>query len=342
MSLTSHKPAIIALAGAKPSPEELELIAAERPLGLILFDRNVRNPEQLRRLIRAFREATGNPDAPVLVDQEGGRVARLKPPHFTAMLPAGVFGRMARDDFFEAVAALHLAMSVMAHELRGAGITVNCAPVLDVPVAGAHGVIGDRAFSDDPALVSRLGRVAVDSLLEGGMLPVIKHIPGHGRARADSHQELPFVDASMQALCDADFPPFQALADAPMAMTAHIVFAALDETAPATLSRTVIGKTIRGDIGFDGFLLSDDLCMEALDGTMEERAATAIDAGCDAVLVCSGDPDDTRSALSGLTCMADDAADRLAAALGRLPSEGAQLDIAAARERLEHLMSAWV
>lgn len=342
MSLTSYKPAIIALAGAKPSPQELEVIAAERPLGLILFERNVRNPEQLRRFIRAFRDAAGNPDAPVLVDQEGGRVARLKPPHFTAMPPAAVFGRMARDDFIEASAALHLAMTVMAHELRSAGITVNCAPVLDVSFEGAHGVIGDRAYSDDPALVARLGRIVIDSLLDGGVLPVIKHIPGHGRARADSHQELPFVEASMQELCDTDFPPFQALADAPMAMTAHIVYAALDETAPATLSRTVIEKTIRGDIGFGGFLLSDDLCMDALDGPMSERATAAIEAGCDAVLVCSGDLGDARSTLAALPEMSDRAAERYETAVKRLPTAEEQFDVAAARERLEHLMSAWV
>jgi len=342
MSLTSYKPALIALSGAKIAPEEMELIAAERPLGLIVFQRNVRNPEQLRRLIRAFRDATGNPDAPVLVDQEGGRVARLKPPHFTALPAAGVFGRMAQDDFIEAAAALHLAMTVMAHELRSAGISVNCAPVLDVRAADAHGVIGDRAYSDDPGLVARLGRVAVDSLLEGGVLPVIKHMPGHGRALADSHQELPFVDASLQDLCDTDFAPFQALADAPMAMTAHIVYAALDDSRPATLSRTVIDKTIRGDIGFDGFLLSDDLCMQALDGTMGARAAAAVEAGCDAVLVCSGELEDTRAALAALTGMPERSAERLEAAVKRLPSDIGQMDIAAARERLEHLMSAWV
>lgn len=335
------KPIIVGCAGPRLTPEEVELFAAERPAGLILFERNCVDPAQLQGLTRSFREVVDDPCALVLIDQEGGRVARLKPPHWHAMPPAAVYGRMADSDFVEAAAALQLACEIAAAELTQAGISVNCTPVLDLPAEGADPVIGDRAFARDPGLVSRLGRIAVDGLLDSGVLPVIKHIPGHGRAPADSHTTLPRVDADLDTLCDSDILPFRAVADAPFAMTAHVVYDALDDTRPATHSRTVIEELIRGAIGFEGVLLSDDIAMAALVGSGPERASRALEAGCDLVLHCTGGLEESREVLEATARMSSDTREAIEAARSKAGEAGG-LDVEEAYRRLESLLAAWV
>ena len=281
---------ITGCAGPILTAGELEFFRAADPWGLILFKRNCETPGQLATLTSAFRAAVGRKDAPVFVDQEGGRVQRLGPPSnsWRKYPPARAFG-----DLYETapVAALRAARNIgrlMAEDLIAAGITADCLPVLDVPQPGSHDVIGNRAYSLNHERVMVLARAHAAGLMEGGVLPVIKHIPGHGRAKADSHLSLPVVDATAAELRAIDFAPFAAFADCPMAMTAHVVFTALDKHAPATLSRKVIRKTIRQEIGFSGLLMGDDLSMKALSGTIAEKCAAALAAGCDIILHCNG------------------------------------------------------
>jgi beta-N-acetylhexosaminidase len=280
------RPVIFGCAGAELSAEERRFFRTADPIGFILFRRNCRTPTQIRELVVALREAVGGRDAPILIDQEGGRVARLGPPHWRHYPPAAFFGSLPGR---RAVAAARLGARLIADDLQQLGITVACLPVLDLPVLGADPVIGDRAYGTEPARVARLGRAVCAGLLEGGVLPVIKHMPGHGRARVDSHHACPVVDTGAEELSRTDFAPFRALAAMPWAMTAHIVYMAIDPTAPATLSERVISQTIRGEIGFDGVLVSDDLSMHALGGEVAARAARALSAGCDLVLHCNGD-----------------------------------------------------
>ncbi|WP_281301474.1 MULTISPECIES: beta-N-acetylhexosaminidase [unclassified Iodidimonas] len=338
--MTRRKPIIVGAAGLELTAEEKALFADERPAGLILFRRNCADPAQLGDLVAAFRAVVEDDQALVLIDQEGGRVARLTPPHWRAMPPAAFFGRIAAEDFIEAAAALQLATTLVSSELRAMGITVNCAPVLDLAWPHAHDIIGDRAFSADRDMVSRLGRVSMDAMIAAGVLPVIKHIPGHGRAMADSHLALPFVDADMDSLCETDFAPFEALADAPMAMTAHIRYAAIDPDLPITLSKKGIEEVIRGDIGFDGVLLSDDITMKALDGPMPQRAVLALEAGCDLVLHCSGDWAEARAVLDAVTPISSESARRISDALGRIASP-VEADLDNASARLSQLIRAW-
>ena len=265
--------------------EERRFFAAANPLGFILMRRNCRTRGQLRALVADLRASVEREDAPVLVDQEGGRVARLQPPEWRRY-PAAAQIAALPDPL--ALEAARLGARLIADDLADVGITVDCAPVLDLPVGEADPVIGDRAFGDDPVRVARLGRAFCEGLLAGGVLPVIKHIPGHGRARVDSHRACPLVEADLASLAQSDFAPFRALSMMPWAMTAHIVFAAIDDAAPATFSRSVIDTIIRGEIGFGGVLVSDDIAMGALDGTLGERTRRALDAGCDLVLHCSG------------------------------------------------------
>ena len=268
--------------------DERALFRASRPLGFILFARNCVDPGQLRRLVAELRAAIESPDAPVLIDQEGGRVARLGPPHWRKPPPARVFGALAERDREAGREATVLNARLIGRELASLGITVDCTPVLDVPAADGHDIIGDRAFAVDPALVAELGRASCDGLLAEGVIPVIKHVPGHGRARADSHKELPSVDAPLADLRRVDFPPFRDLADAPWAMTAHVLYRAIDPKRAASISPRVIAEVVRGEIGFDGLLVSDDLNMQALSGTLAERAGAVLAAGCDVALHCSG------------------------------------------------------
>jgi len=267
---------------------ERAFLAEAQPLGLILFDRNIETPDQVRELITTARDVFGRADAPVLVDQEGGRVARLRPPYWHELPSAARVAAVAGDE--RAAEAAWLVGRLIASDCRPLGIDTVCAPVLDVLDPNAHtDVIGDRSYGSEPATVARLGGAMAEGLMAGGVLPVAKHIPGHGRAHLDSHFALPTVDASYGRLAAYDFAPFRALNRLPFAMTAHIDYSELDAGVAATCSAEVVGKVIRGEIGFDGFLLSDDLSMQALGGDLAERTRTALAAGCDAVLHCNGD-----------------------------------------------------
>jgi len=268
---------------------ERAFFAEAGPLGFILFARNCADPDQLRALVAELRGAVGRADAPILIDQEGGKVARLRPPHWRHPPPARVFAELAARDAAAAARAARLNARLIGRELAGLGITVDCAPVLDLPVPGAHDIIGERAYGETPDRVAALGAAVCDGLLDEAVLPVIKHMPGHGRARADSHVSLPVVDTPLDELRRTDFAPFRALNGAPWAMTAHVLYRAIDPDRPASASPRAVGAVMRGEIGFDGFLVSDDIGMQALSGSPGERAAAVLDAGCDAVLHCSGD-----------------------------------------------------
>jgi beta-N-acetylhexosaminidase len=286
--LSGREPSAVIFGCAGPVLSEVErdFFRANDPLGFILFQRNCASPAQVRGLVAALRQAVGRADAPVLIDQEGGRVARLKPPHWPAYPAPAALAALGDERAREAVRS---GARLIADDLAALGITVDCLPVLDLPVAGADAVIGDRAYGDSADKVATLGRAACEGLLAGSVLPVIKHIPGHGRATVDTHHLLPRVETPRDVLEASDFAPFRALADMPLAMTAHIVYTAVDAVNPATLSRRVIDDVIRASIGFDGLLLTDDLSMRALGGDLGERAAGALAAGCDVVLHCNGD-----------------------------------------------------
>jgi len=280
------------------------------PMGYILFARNCGNPEQLRALTDSLRTLSGDAYLPILIDQEGGRVARLRPPHWRKTLPAAVIAAGAETDMKAAQRRMYVSMRLIAEELHRMGITVNCAPIADVPVAQCHDVIGDRALGDTPHQVTQLARVQAQALLDGGVLPILKHIPGHGRAQADSHLELPTVHATLEELEHTDFVPFRALRDIPMGMTAHIRYTALDAQLPATLSPVSI-DFIRNNIGFDGLLMSDDVSMKALQGNLTTLSTQILDAGCDVVLHCNGNIDEMQQVAKGMRAMDDVALQRL-------------------------------
>ncbi|MGH6817972.1 MAG: beta-N-acetylhexosaminidase [Methylovirgula sp.] len=273
--------------GVALTREERGFLRDSEPFGLILFKRNIETPDQVRTLIDSFREARGDADAAVLVDQEGGRVQRFGPPHWRAYPAAARLAALGLP-LERKERLVRLAAALMGRDLRLLGVSIDCAPVLDVPVEGAHCVIGDRAYGRDPSAVAKLGRAAAHGLRDAGVLPVMKHIPGHGRAKVDSHLDLPICATPLEALRKTDFLPFKANADLPMAMTAHVVYTALDKEHPATLSKRVVDY-IRNDIGFAGLLLSDDLSMRALRGGLRERSAAAFAAGLDIALHCNGD-----------------------------------------------------
>jgi len=323
--------------GTELLADERDFFRDARPLGFILFARNCSDPIQVRALCAALREASGDPAALILIDQEGGRVARLKPPHWRARPAARRFGVIYDSNPQLAREAAYLEARLIAEDLAALGINVDCAPVLDVPTKGAHDVIGDRAYSEDVAAVIELGRAAIDGFLDGGVLPVIKHVPGHGRAEADSHEELPHVKASVEALSAHDFVPFRSLNQAPMAMTAHVVYEALDAKRPATTSPKIICDIIRGEIGFDGFLFSDDISMKALNGPVDARAKAALSAGCDAVLHCNGDMEEMNAIARAVTPLSEKSAHRLAAARAHLGVK-AKFDVAAAEAKLDGML----
>lgn len=281
--------AVFGCSGPVLTAAERDFFRACDPLGFILFARNIQAPDQVRRLTADLREAVGRADAPILIDQEGGRVQRLRPPHWAGIPPMARFGECHARDPDAAFEALDLAIGLIAADCLSLGVDVDCLPVLDVPQPGAHDVIGDRAFGRDPDTVALLAGRAAARLLAGGVLPVAKHIPGHGRALVDSHLSLPRVDAPLEALERIDFAPFAACRDIPLGMTAHVVYEALDPDHPATTSPKVIGDIIRDRIGFDGLLMSDDLGMKALGGSFADRSRASLDAGCDLVLHCSGE-----------------------------------------------------
>ena len=282
------QPVFFGLAGLTLSDEERVLFRSSEPAGYILFKRNVDTPDQVRALTDELRSLAGRDDLPILIDQEGGRVARLRPPHWPEFPAGAAFGKLFDVAPLSAIEAARVNALALAVMLRDLGITVDCLPLLDVPVPDAHDIIGDRAYGTEPVRIAALGDATLKGLREGGVVGVIKHIPGHGRARADSHMELPVVEAPREALA-IDLEPFAKLKDAPMAMTAHVVYTALDPELCASLSPKVIGEVIRKEIGFDGLLMSDDLGMHALGGPFADRATGVLAAGCDIALHCSGD-----------------------------------------------------
>jgi len=286
---------ITGVSGTELSAAEREFIRVERPWGFIIFKRNIETPEQVSYLVRELRNSVGSPDAPVLIDQEGGRVQRFGPPHWPAYPAGAVFGTLYDIDRGLGLTAARLSARLMAADLIDLGVTVDCLPLADVPVAGADAVIGNRAYGTEPGKVAAIARAVTEGLEQGGVLPVLKHIPGHGRATADTHFRLPEVDTSKAELERTDFAAFQPLADLPMAMTAHVVFSALDPAHPATTSATIIEQVIRGVIGFQGLLMSDDVSMNALAGSIAERTRAIVTAGCDMVLHCNGDLGEMRA-----------------------------------------------
>ena len=327
--------AILGCAGLAPSSAEKAFFAEARPWGFILFKRNIETPDQVRALVAELRWTVQRADAPVLIDQEGGRVQRLGPPHWRRYPPGRAYGQLASNDPLFRREITRLGARLLAHDLAALGINVDCVPVLDVPDPDGHVVIGDRAYGDTPEEVARLGRAAAEGLIAGGVLPVIKHIPGHGRARADSHLELPVVEASWEDLDARDFAPFKALSDMPMAMTAHVIYAAMDSRRPATTSRTVMRRAVRGAIGFDGLVMTDDLSMKALAGGFRERAEQARAAGCDMVLHCNGGMAEMKAVVEGAGRLAGRALRRAEAALARLPKAVEPFDAAEGRSRFD-------
>lgn len=326
--------------GAQLAADERALFRDANPLGFILFARNIIDPGQVKSLVKALRESVGRADAPVLIDQEGGRVARLKPPHWRAAPPAGRIAALATARGMEtACEAIRLNSRLIAEELTALGIDVDCLPVADVPVPGAHDIIGDRAYSTDPAAAGTMARAAAQGLLEGGVLPVVKHIPGHGRALADSHAELPVVTASRAELEASDFVPFQALRDMPWAMTAHVLYKALDPDRPATTSPGVIADVIRGQIGFTGVLVSDDISMQALKGDLPSRARAALAAGCDVALHCTGDFAEMKSVVPAVAPLTAAAQDRVVRGRAMIPPR-TSFDREASLRRFDELMAA--
>jgi len=296
--------AIFGMAGLTLTEAERAFFKRSRPLGYILFARNIHNPVQVIALNNDLRSIDSSYDPVILIDQEGGRVQRLKPPYWRFAPTMAEFGALHARNPAKAADALRLNLRLIGEELAALGIDVDCAPVMDVPVPGAHDVIGDRAFSQDPKVVAAMAPLVCEGLIDAGVVPVIKHIPGHGRAGSDSHLELPVVSADLATLRAHDFAPFKALCgtslqDSCFAMTAHVVYGAIDSTQPATTSKAVIHDIIRGEIGFRGLLMSDDLGMKALQGPFDARAAAALAAGCDVVLHCDGNMADMEAVAKG-------------------------------------------
>jgi beta-N-acetylhexosaminidase len=328
---------ITGLSGLALTGAEHAFLREAQPWGVILFRRNIDTPEQLRALTGACREALAF-DAPIFVDQEGGRVQRLSAPHWPSYPPARAFGEIYDRDREQGLHAAALGARLIASDLRAVGIDADCLPVADVPVAGADRVIGDRAYGEEPGKVAALARAAAEGLLSAGVLPVVKHIPGHGRATADSHLALPVVSALRSELEVSDFLPFQALSSLPMAMTAHVVFSAIDPVAPATTSAIMVRDVIRGWIGFQGLLMSDDVSMKALSGTLDERSRDALAAGCDLVLHCNGDLSEMEAVASVAPALAGEAARRADAALA-LRTASPAFDVAQSRAMFAQMMS---
>ncbi len=328
---------ITGVSGPELSAVEREFIRLERPWGFILFKRNIQTPDQVILLVRELREAIGDPEAPVLIDQEGGRVQRLGPPHWPVYPPGAVFGVLYDIDRELGLSAARLSARLIAADLIELGVTVDCLPLADVPVAGADAVIGNRAYGTEPGKVAAIARAVTEGLERGGVLPVLKHIPGHGRATADTHFGLPEVDTPAAELERTDFAAFQPLADLPMAMTAHVVFSALDPAQPATTSATIIQQVIRGVIGFQGLLMSDDVSMNALAGSIAERTRAIVAAGCDMVLHCNGDLGEMREVAAETPELSGKALERAKRALASRRAPQA-FDRVAARAELDALI----
>jgi beta-N-acetylhexosaminidase len=328
---------ITGVSGFTLTADERDFMRASRPWGFILFKRNIETPAQVTALVSELRESIDEPDAPVLIDQEGGRVQRFGPPHWPVYPPGAVFGTLYDIDRKLGLTAARLSARLIAADLIDLGVTVDCLPLADVPVAGADAVIGSRAYGTEPGKVAAIARAVTEGLEQGGVLPVLKHIPGHGRATADTHFKLPVVDTPKAELERTDFAAFQPLADLPMAMTAHVVFSALDPAQPATTSATIIEQVIRGSIGFQGLLMSDDVSMNALAGSIAERTRAIVSAGCDMVLHCNGNLDEMREVAREAPVLSGLALDRAKRALASRKAPQ-PLDREAARAELDELI----
>ena len=322
----------------KLSESEKDLLANHRPWGAILFKRNCKNKLQVAELTQSLREVTKSPELPIFIDQEGGRVQRLGPPIWPKYPTGQSYADLYKIEPNLGERAVWLGSRLMAHDLIELGIDADCLPVLDVPVPGAHDVIGDRAYGNDPDLIANLGGIAANGLLAGGVLPVVKHIPGHGRAGVDSHHELPVVDAPRSELEGIDFLPFQKLNHLPMAMTAHVVYTAFDRDHPCSTSQHVIQNIIRDTIGFQGLLMSDDVSMNALAGSIDKRVEACFAAGCDVVLHCNGDMDEMIKVAENSPALEGAALERAnkTLAMRKAPEP---FDVDAGREEFEALLN---
>ncbi|MEZ0078285.1 beta-N-acetylhexosaminidase [Bradyrhizobium japonicum] len=329
---------ITGVSGTELTAAEREFIRAERPWGFILFKRNVEAPAQVAALVEESRAAAGAADAPVLIDQEGGRVQRLGPPHWPVYPPGAIFSTLYDTDSVLGLTAARLSARLIASDLADLGITVDCLPLADVPVSGADAVIGNRAYGTEPGKVAAIARAVTEGLEQGGVLPVLKHIPGHGRATADTHFKLPTVDTPRDELDRTDFAAFKPLADLPMAMTAHVVFSAVDPAHPATTSATMITQVIRGVIGFQGLLMSDDVSMNALSGNIAERTRAIFAAGCDMALHCNGNIEEMREVAGQTPELSGTALARAKAALASRKAPQ-PFDRTAARAELDALIA---
>jgi beta-N-acetylhexosaminidase len=336
--MTESKAMILGCSGLSLTPEEKAFYKAERPWGFILFGRNISEPQQIADLVSEMRESVGW-HAPVLIDQEGGRVQRIRPPILQHYPSGQALGDIYRQDRERGLRAAWLMSRLHAFDLLKFGINVDCLPVLDVPVEGSSNVIGNRAYGGDPRTVTEMGRAANEGLKAGGVLPVMKHMPGHGRGFADSHHELPVVTVSRAELEAHDFPPFIAMKDELAAMTCHVVFTAIDDGNPATTSRKVIDGVIRNHIGFNGLLLSDDTSMNALAGTIGERSANIIAGGCDIVLHCNGHMDEMLQVVANVPALTGASLERANAVLAGMPKAD-QSDEAAVRSEFDDMFAA--
>lgn len=343
MKQTDLKAIIVDCEGIALSEAEKDLFAREKPAGFILFQRNCENREQVYRLTSEMRDAVGA-DVPVLIDQEGGSVARLRQPVWRESEPARVFGELADVDMGKAVEATRLSAFLMAQELTEIGVTVNCAPVVDVPAPDCHEFLSaSRTFHRDPDIVAKLGEAVCYGLLDGAVTPVIKHIPGHGRARVDSHFGLPVVEESFENMVNTDFKPFKYLAQSDLhtalwAMAAHVVYSAIDSDSAASVSSRVVHDVIRGEMGFDGVLIADDISMKALGGTLQSRVETTMAAGMDLTMLCNASFEDRKEALAATPTINDDAAHRLDRAERERQKRRQDIDGAEAEDKLAELL----
>ena len=324
--------AIFGLLGTSLSSDEKRFFQDYDPWGFILFARNLEQPDQIRALTASLRECVGR-DCPILIDQEGGRVQRLRAPDFIEWLPP--LDQMAKVSPVDARQAMSVRYRLIAHELRDLGIDVNCAPMLDIPIETTHEIITNRCYGHDVDAVSEMGRAVAEGLLSGGVLPIIKHIPGHGRGNVDSHLELPVVETSIEKLSRQDFEPFRRLSDLPMAMTAHVVYRTIDAENPATTSSDII-DLIRSDFGFDGLLMTDDLSMKALSGDFASRTQASLAAGCDIILHCNGEMDEMQAIANASGALSENAQKRADAAL-QMRHDPEPFDAKWAKERLVEL-----
>lgn len=338
-TLATHpsKAVIFGCAGTHLTDLERSFFKRHNPYAFILFARNCEDPEQVKQLVKDLRASVNNRPAPVLIDQEGGRVARFQPPHWREYPAARTLADAAGDDIALASELTYYNTRLIAQELLESDVNVDCLPLADVPVAGSHDIIGDRAYGNTPERVATLARAAAKGLLDGGVLPVLKHIPGHGRATVDSHEALPVVNASLDELRATDFVPFKALADLPLGMTAHVLYEAIDKENVATMSPTVI-DLIRREIGFDGLLMTDDISMKALSGDIGELSKQAIAAGCDLVLHCNGDMSEMERVAEAVDTMSPETVRRAMAAEAQLKTPK-PFDVATAEARQEEVLS---